>query len=617
MTAARVRLSVALALIAIVVGILGTYGPPPPATAQTGLFTPTTRQPGSRAATVNDPSVVRSRAVEVNFGLIDGTPRAAGSLGGAGATLTLNLFPAESTLFPDVTITAIRDRVEPAPSGTGYVWVGHAQGANLTTGLITLAVENGVMVGNIRANGSFYHIRFADNGVHLIQEINERALPGEHAPHPPLSPADVVRARALANTSTPSTAPSTSGTRAATAAIIDVLIVYTANFAAQEGGNISGLFSTGIVEANQAYANSNIGIQLRLASTLQLNYASQGGDLSADLKCVSGQLNPPSCPGQADTVATERDKVGADLVSLWVEGTGSCPPGTSCFFTTGQAFVMNRDFNGSELAFAPYAYSVVMGRFGTAPSYTFAHEIGHNLGANHDHATDDRIVNSIPPYTPWAYDYVATDLRSYRTIMAYACGGTSPCNVVPPIVLYLSNPNILPPEPPINGRPIGVPQGQPGQADNASVLNVTGPKAQFFRACPPTSPSCTPQPVPTAVPPPQATPTVTGGCAQRPTINVITTPTGSQLNVTVAGTRNARILRIIFGETTNALITMPAGSLVDSRGNTTVTLPPETVSANFSVRRAAAGQSSTVNLVVEDGCGRWPTFVGGGPNAGF
>src|SRR4051812_17138933 len=132
MTAARIRLFVTLALIAASAGLIGTYGPPPAATAQTGLFTPTTRQPSARAAAVNDPSVVRERAVEVNLGLIDGTPRTAGTTGGAGQTLPLNLFPAEATLFPDVTITAIRDRVERASMGTGYVWVGHAQGSDLS-----------------------------------------------------------------------------------------------------------------------------------------------------------------------------------------------------------------------------------------------------------------------------------------------------------------------------------------------------------------------------------------------------------------------------------------------------------------------------------------------------
>ena len=35
----------------------------------------------------------------------------------------------------------------------------------------------------------------------------------------------------------------------------------------------------------------------------------------------------------------------------------------------------------------------------------------------------------------------------------------------------------------------------------------------------------------------------------------------------------------------------------------------------LTVRRVTDGQASTVELVVTDGCGDWPTFVGGGPNA--
>ncbi len=33
------------------------------------------------------------------------------------------------------------------------------------------------------------------------------------------------------------------------------------------------------------------------------------------------------------------------------------------------------------------------------------------------------------------------------------------------------------------------------------------------------------------------------------------------------------------------------------------------------VRRATAGQATTVNLVVVDRCGEWPTVVGGGSSA--
>jgi hypothetical protein len=36
---------------------------------------------------------------------------------------------------------------------------------------------------------------------------------------------------------------------------------------------------------------------------------------------------------------------------------------------------------------------------------------------------------------------------------------------------------------------------------------------------------------------------------------------------------------------------------------------------SFTVRRATAGQPTHVSLAVTDGCGEWPTFVGGGVDA--
>ena len=47
----------------------------------------------------------------------------------------------------------------------------------------------------------------------------------------------------------------------------------------------------------------------------------------------------------------------------------------------------------------------------------------------------------------------------------------------------------------------------------------------------------------------------------------------------------------------------------------TVNYPPGTRQATFYVARLTAGQVSTVSVDVIDGCGAWPTFVGGGPSA--
>jgi hypothetical protein len=47
----------------------------------------------------------------------------------------------------------------------------------------------------------------------------------------------------------------------------------------------------------------------------------------------------------------------------------------------------------------------------------------------------------------------------------------------------------------------------------------------------------------------------------------------------------------------------------------TVTLAGAPPSVTCTVRRALGGQTSTVQMVVRDGCGAWPTLVGGGAEA--
>jgi hypothetical protein len=47
----------------------------------------------------------------------------------------------------------------------------------------------------------------------------------------------------------------------------------------------------------------------------------------------------------------------------------------------------------------------------------------------------------------------------------------------------------------------------------------------------------------------------------------------------------------------------------------TATYAPGTTQATFYVARLTPGQASSVSLVATDGCGAWPTFVGGGPSA--
>jgi hypothetical protein len=120
---------------------------------------------------------------------------------------------------------------------------------------------------------------------------------------------------------------------------------------------------------------------------------------------------------------------------------------------------------------------------------------------------------------------------------------------------------------------------------------------------------------------PTATATASPGpCAPRPGVQVAAVPAGpARLQVTVSaatslGTPTNALQTLQFGAPTNAVIEIGDGPPGGAAGNFALSLPPGTQQVTFVVRRTAPGPS-TVPLVVVDGCGAWPTFVGGGPDA--
>ena len=78
--------------------------------------------------------------------------------------------------------------------------------------------------------------------------------------------------------------------------------------------------------------------------------------------------------------------------------------------------------------------------------------------------------------------------------------------------------------------------------------------------------------------------------------------------------RNNPLQQVKFGAFQNATVTMNGQPIVSGQ---TVTLPPNSPAMDFTVRRVTPGQSTTVPFTIVDGCGEWPTFVGGGTGAGF
>jgi hypothetical protein len=103
-------------------------------------------------------------------------------------------------------------------------------------------------------------------------------------------------------------------------------------------------------------------------------------------------------------------------------------------------------------------------------------------------------------------------------------------------------------------------------------------------------------------------------CAPRPPVQIQVTPIGSGRLQAVVSTSGSGVFvqSVQFGAANNGVIDI--GGQVGVPGNFAVSLPSGTQQTSFQVRRVAPG-AVTVFLTVNDGCGAWPTFVGGGPNA--
>jgi hypothetical protein len=150
-----------------------------------------------------------------------------------------------------------------------------------------------------------------------------------------------------------------------------------------------------------------------------------------------------------DNVLPLRDQYGADEVVLLINNATSC----------GLAWLMT---NPSP-TFESHAYAVV--HFGCAIGYySFAHELGHNMGSQHERANGGG--GGAYPYS-FGYQDPA---RLFRTIMAYDCSGG--CLRIQ----HFSNPAVL-----YNGRPTGVVDAAPDAADNTHSLNNTAPIVQAWR----------------------------------------------------------------------------------------------------------------------------------------
>lgn len=286
--------------------------------------------------------------------------------------------------------------------------------------LISNAMAAPLSAGEIRTPEGLVHVRAADGYLRLTR-FDESAM----------RDCDVLPAPVGA----PS-APASGSPRGLTT--FDLLVAYTPASAAYMGSEalVRSLARSYVLSTNQYLADSLVPTRVRLVSLVATPYTENGTYLDNLYRLRDDD------EGFMDELHPLRDVVGADLVALLADVSDVC----------GVAWLFGDN--------PDYGFSMTSIR---CSSYTFAHELGHNLGCCHD-----RDNSGGGCYTPDSYGYRfdGNSGTQWRTIMAYSPGTR---------IGHFSNPNVN-----YDGQPTGTEDEY-----NAATIPLTSPQVDEYRAAAP------------------------------------------------------------------------------------------------------------------------------------
>ena len=297
---------------------------------------------------------------------------------------------------------------------------------------LSLVIDGADVLGSIRQGRDLYRMSPLGGGMTVVYRYDasrlrehSRSWDAEELRNPSHNPAESPR-----------------GSRALEALtddgeVIDIMVVYTPK-ARREAGNIDALIQLAIDNTNRIWGNTDIRSRLRLVHKYETNYA-EGTDMGVILRHLTDIGDD-----RMEEVHELRDRYRADLVSLII---GDNP--NSC----GRAWIASKATRG---------FSVVP-QDCEAGNYSFAHEVGHNMGAEHDpdHSGPDSAF-------PFGHGLCNTD-SNWRTVMSYSSNPSGNCRRR---VTYFSSPIVT-----YDATPTGDVQVR----DNRRVLNLTAYWVANFR----------------------------------------------------------------------------------------------------------------------------------------
>ena len=247
---------------------------------------------------------------------------------------------------------------------------------------------------------------------------------------------------------------------------IDIMVVYTpaaAAWAASNEGGIHNTIGTTMATSQLVLDNSNTLINLNLVHTAELQYTESSSAVTDLYRLTfhehfdpNNQENGP--PWYMDTVHDLRDMYGADLVAFLIVTSEVGGLGWQLSNTQGSP-----------------AYGFSLTRVQQSSwTYTFVHEIGHNMGAHHH---KDQNVQPGPGLFSYSagWRWTGANNGKFCSVMTYTGGQYFADNTSHTRVPYFSDPLIT---------HQGFPTGHANDGDNARTLRETKGVVSLYRTPP-------------------------------------------------------------------------------------------------------------------------------------